>query len=159
VAEHLGVSRSVVLEAYDQLLAEGFVVGRSGSGTYVSRVLSSNRLALPRKATTLQLSRFGSAAANAAATLDGSLPSPRYRYDFKFGRSESDIETFPFEYWQRILTRRSRAVVCDPSDMIIVNGSQQALELIARVPLEPGDRDRKSTQRPADRLLVSSGQP
>lgn len=170
LAEQLGVSRSVVLEAYDQLLAEGFVVGRSGSGTYVSQVLSSNRLALPRKATRLQLSSFGSAAANAAATLDGSLPSPRYRYDFKFGRSESDIETFPFEYWQRILTRRarkasvaeldygpaagnfvlreaicthlrrSRAVVCDPSDIIIVNGSQQALDLIARVLLEPGDR-------------------
>jgi GntR family transcriptional regulator/MocR family aminotransferase len=169
LAEQLGISRSVVLEAYDQLLAEGFVVGRSGSGTYVAQGLSSNRL-VSKKSTTPRLSSFGSAAADAAATLDISGRPPRYRYDFKFGRSESDIETFPFEHWQRILTRRarkasvaeldygpaagnsvlreaicthlrrSRSVICDPSEVIIVNGSQQALDLIARVLLERGDR-------------------
>jgi GntR family transcriptional regulator/MocR family aminotransferase len=32
LAEQLGNSRTVVLLAYDQLLAEGFVVGRGGSG-------------------------------------------------------------------------------------------------------------------------------
>ena len=36
--------------------------------------------------------------------------------------------------------RRSRAVACDPSQVVIVNGSQQALDLIARVLIEPGDR-------------------
>jgi len=96
--------------------------------------------------------------------------SVSHRYDFKFGRSESDIETFPFEAWRRILLRRarrtsvaeldygpaagslalrdaicthlrrSRAVVCDPSEVIVVNGSQQALDLIARVLLERDDR-------------------
>lgn len=89
-------------------------------------------------------------------------------YDFAYGRS--DLETFPFEKWRRILLRcarnapaskldygpaagnaalqeaicthlrRSRAVVCDPSQMIVVNGSQQALDLIARVLIERGDR-------------------
>jgi GntR family transcriptional regulator / MocR family aminotransferase len=37
-----------------------------------------------------------------------------------------------------IHVRRSRAVICDPSQVIIVNGSQQALDLIARVLIEPG---------------------
>jgi len=32
LAEQLGISRTVVVLAYDQLLAEGFVVGRGGSG-------------------------------------------------------------------------------------------------------------------------------
>jgi len=170
LAEQLGVSRSVVLEAYDQLLAEGFINGRSGSGTYVAQGLSSSQLVRSKKSTRLRLSSFGFAAADAAATLGTLAGLQRYRYDFKFGRSESDIETFPFEYWQRILTRharktsvaeldyghaagnlvlrdaicthlrRSRAVICDPSDVIIVNGSQQALDLIARVLLERGDR-------------------
>jgi GntR family transcriptional regulator/MocR family aminotransferase len=170
LAEQLGVSRSVVLEAYDQLLAEGFVIGRSGSGTYVAQGLSSNWLARSKKSTRLRLSGFGSTAVDVAENLDASARSTRYRYDFKFGRSESDIETFPFEYWQRILTRRarktsvaeldygpaagnsllrdaicthlrrSRTLVCDPSDVIITNGSQQALDLIARVLLERGDR-------------------
>jgi len=36
--------------------------------------------------------------------------------------------------------RRSRAVVCDPSEVIVVNGSQQALDLVARVLVERGDR-------------------
>jgi GntR family transcriptional regulator / MocR family aminotransferase len=89
-------------------------------------------------------------------------------YDFAYGRS--DLENFPFEMWRRILLRcartapvseldygpaagniplreavcshlrRSRAVQCDPSSVIIVNGSQQALDLIARVLICPGDR-------------------
>lgn len=89
-------------------------------------------------------------------------------YDFAYGRS--DLETFPFEMWRRILLRcarkapvseldygpaggsialreaicshlrRSRAVVCDSSQVIVVNGSQQALDLIARVLIERGDR-------------------
>ena len=36
--------------------------------------------------------------------------------------------------------RRSRAVVCEPSQVIVVSGSQQALDLIARVLIERGDR-------------------
>jgi len=169
LAEQLRVSRSIVLEAYDQLLAEGFVVGRSGSGTYVAQGLSSNRPTKRKTATRTELSGFGVAAADVAAALATSERRSRHPYDFKFGRSESDIDTFPFERWQRILTRRarkasvaeidygpaagdpllreaicthlrrSRAVVCDPSEIIIVNGSQQALDLIARVLVERGD--------------------
>ncbi len=36
LAESLKISRNVVLEAYGQLYAEGFIEGREGSGTYVS---------------------------------------------------------------------------------------------------------------------------
>jgi GntR family transcriptional regulator / MocR family aminotransferase len=169
LAEQLNVSRSVVLEAYDQLLAEGFSFGRSGSGTYVAEGLSSKGNPKPRNPRKLRLSSFGAAAVEAAMALEASVKPSRCRYDFKFGQSESDIETFPFEKWQRMLTRRarratiadldygpvagnsllreaicahlrrSRAVVCDPSEVIIVNGSQQALDLIARVLLERGD--------------------
>jgi GntR family transcriptional regulator/MocR family aminotransferase len=35
--------------------------------------------------------------------------------------------------------RRSRAVVCEPDEVIIVNGSQQALDLVIRVLVDPGD--------------------
>ncbi len=94
LADQLGVSRTVVLLAYDQLLAEGFVTGRRGSGTYVAESLSSDRLVTSKKSTRLRLSTFGSVAADAAATLDFSGRRLRlHRYDFAFGRSESDIET------------------------------------------------------------------
>ena len=39
LAHELGVSRNTVLLAYDQLLAEGYTVGQTGSGTYVATAL------------------------------------------------------------------------------------------------------------------------
>jgi GntR family transcriptional regulator/MocR family aminotransferase len=169
LSEQLGISRTVVLLAYDQLLAEGFVVGRVGSGTYVSKSLEGGRSKRAENSARLSLSRFGVAAADAAEAMD--FPSRQLaplRYDFTYGRT--DLTIFPFEAWRRILLRhareapvrefdyapaigslvlreaicahlrRSRAVVCDPSEVIVVNGSQQALDLITRVLVERGDR-------------------
>lgn len=168
LAEQLGVSRTVVLWAYDQLLAEGFAAGRAGSGTYVAAGIGRDVQKKLRPAAKLRLSYFGSAAAQVAATVDFPGRSPGLRYDFAYARSY--VEKFPFEMWRRILlrhsrkapvrefeygqaagtlalreaisshVRRSRAVMCDASQVIVVNGSQQALDLVARVLLERGDR-------------------
>jgi len=169
LCEQLSVSRTVVLLAYDLLLAEGFAVGRGGSGTYVPEGLGRSTPKREKRAARLRLSRYGSAAAEAVEAVDSprrkSLP---VRYDFAYGRSA--IESFPLEMWRRTLMRharqapirefeygpaagslvlreaicahlrRSRAVVCDPSELIVVNGSQQAIDLVARVLVERGDR-------------------
>lgn len=166
LAEQLGISRTAVLAAYDQLLAEGFVVGRAGSGTYVSEGLGASRPRSGASSARLRLSRFGSAAAATTLIGSGQAAAP-LRYDFTYRRTS--VETFPFELWRRILMRhvrkvslraldygpaagslalreaicahlrRSRAVISDPSQVIIVNGSQQALDLTARILLERGD--------------------
>jgi len=166
LAEQLGVSRTVALMTYDQLLAEGYVEGRAGSGTYVAGHVSVRPASVNDQAE-LRLSRFGFSAASAWQRVN--FPRKHARalpYDFSYGRS--DLELFPFEMWRRMLlrcarkasvstldygptggspglreaicthVRRSRAVVCDPSQVIVVNGSQQALDLIARVLLERG---------------------
>src|SRR4051812_2123351 len=39
LAAELAVSRTVILAAFDQLLGEGYIAGRIGSGTYVSETL------------------------------------------------------------------------------------------------------------------------
>src|SRR5262245_2500692 len=39
LARELSVSRNTVLNAYEQLLAEGYLEGKIGSGTYVHRTL------------------------------------------------------------------------------------------------------------------------
>src|SRR4051812_43404241 len=50
LAHDLGVARNTVLTAYELLLAEGYVTGHPGSGTYVSRALPDRllRAAVPR---------------------------------------------------------------------------------------------------------------
>lgn len=169
LAEQLGISRTVVLLAYDQLLAEGYAVGRGGSGTYVTGDVKIGRMTASEKLVPVKLSSFGSAAAGAWTRMNFPLrlehPLP---YDFSYGRS--DVSTFPFEMWRRMLSRcarrasvaeldygpaggspalreaicnhlrRSRAVVCDPDQVIVVNGSQQALDLIARVLFREDER-------------------
>jgi GntR family transcriptional regulator / MocR family aminotransferase len=168
LAEQLGVSRTVVVLAYEQLLAEGFIAGRGGSGTYVSEGITRSVAQTQRKQARLPLSRFGNAASESMATVNTPLPRPvAPRYNFIYGRS--DLETFPFSLWRRLLLRqarrasarqfdygsalgnaelraaicghlrRARAVVCDPEEVIVVNGSQQALDLVIRVLVERGD--------------------
>jgi GntR family transcriptional regulator/MocR family aminotransferase len=167
LADQLHVSRTVVLLAYDQLLAEGFVHGRAGSGTYVAEGVAAARPRIARNSAKLKLSRFGAHAQNAAPDFPGKPEKP-LPFDFSYRRSP--VEGFPLDAWQRILLRRARkasvakheygppagslalreaiaahlrrarAVVCDPSQIVIVNGSQQALDLAARVLMERGDR-------------------
>ncbi|HXS21281.1 MAG TPA: PLP-dependent aminotransferase family protein [Steroidobacteraceae bacterium] len=167
LADELRVSRNVVLLAYEQLGAEGYIRGRSGSGTYVSEGLAGSREGAPRRRASFELSRFGASAAARRAGLD----SPRggghdFPYDFVYG--QSNPQCFPLAIWQRVLRRharrsahvldngpvggadslreaicahlkRARGVVCDPSRIVIVNGPQQALDLVVRVLLERGD--------------------
>ena len=169
LAEELGVSRTVVLLAYEQLLAEGFATGHAGSGTYVSEAVHIKRTHSAERLAKVRLSSFGSAAAKSNARMR--VPSRSLsvcRYDFAYGRS--DLDTFPFEAWRRIVLkqlraasirsfdyghpggndklreaiaahlRRSRAVVCDPEQVIVVSGSQQALDLVTRVLIERGNQ-------------------
>jgi GntR family transcriptional regulator / MocR family aminotransferase len=169
LAEQLGVSRTVVLLAYEQLLAEGFAAGQTGSGTYVSSGMKVGRAASPERTAPVRLSSFGGLAAAAWSRMNFPLRAARaLPYDFAYGRS--DLGAFPFEMWRRTLLRcarrapvsehdygpaggnarlreaisnhlrRSRAVVSEPSQVVIVSGSQQALDLITRVLLSKSER-------------------
>jgi GntR family transcriptional regulator/MocR family aminotransferase len=178
LARELGVSRNTVLLAYNQLLAEGYVVGQVGSGTYVAATLPDTSLATvatvtttrpAREVTPPRLSRYGQRVrADSPLPPPGALtPHAAVRYDFRYGLPE--VADFPHEIWRRLLVRctrgvspgalhygppagypplreaiaaylqRARAVVCDPEQVVVVNGSQQALDLAARVLLDPGD--------------------
>ncbi|HEY1470500.1 MAG TPA: PLP-dependent aminotransferase family protein [Candidatus Acidoferrum sp.] len=168
LAEHLHISRTVAVLAYEQLLAEGFIAGRGGSGTYVSEGLATGPRSVPATLAKVKLSSFGHSVE--AATSRVNYPNARASLHFDFAYGQSNVEIFPFEMWRRMLLRharmapvreldygpaagsralreaiavhlrRSRAVACDASQVIVVSGSQQALDLIARVLIEPGDR-------------------
>ena len=178
LARELGVSRNTVLLAYEQLLAEGYTVGHTGSGTYVATSLPDSMLSTTRAArpavhaaavASPPLSAYGQHVADKVVGLPLStlLPATPLRYDFRYGVPA--VTEFPQEIWRRLLLRRTRtaslrsfhygppegyaplreavadylrrarAVVCDPEQVVVVNGSQQALDLVARLLLDPGE--------------------
>ncbi len=169
LARELGVSRNTVVGAFDQLLSEGYIEGRPGSGTYVSNVLPEALLAArdqlapgPAPARRPNLSRRGRRLAG--TRID------RRRCDTAFAPGQPDLERFPFEVWSRLLGKwwrrperavlrdgepagypplrqaiadhlaAFRAVRCDADAVIIVSGVQQAATLTAQLLLEEGER-------------------
>jgi GntR family transcriptional regulator/MocR family aminotransferase len=177
-ARELGVSRNTVLLAYDQLLAEGYAAGHTGSGTYVASALPDAMLATSRTASLastadtggpLQLSAYGQRVAEMAVQPPAGVLSHTVslRYDFRYGMPA--VTEFPQDIWRRLLARRARmaslrslhygppegymplrqaiadylrrarAVICAPEQVVVVNGSQQALDLVARLLLDVGN--------------------
>jgi len=48
LAEHLGISRTTIVNAYEQLFAEGYLEGKKGMGTFVAPHLPEEFLQTPR---------------------------------------------------------------------------------------------------------------
>ncbi|HEX6965211.1 MAG TPA: PLP-dependent aminotransferase family protein [Gemmatimonadaceae bacterium] len=171
LAAQYGLSRGTIVSAFEQLEAEGYVKGKVGSGTYVSRVLPDTLLHSARgadvrrpaaRAPSRRLSRFA-----ARVTLFPTFESHRVR---AFRTDQPAMDLFPTTLWAQIAARRlrqasastllgcgplgyrplqeavtdylatSRAVRCDPAQVVIVSGVQEALDLVARLVLDPGDR-------------------
>jgi GntR family transcriptional regulator/MocR family aminotransferase len=172
LARDLGVSRNTVLNAYEQLLAEGYLEGRLGSGTYVPptlpedmtqvcRALAARKPAPARRRT---LSRRGELLARTPMAPARPSRTPR-----PFRPGIPALDAFPFETWTRLVARYhrgpprdflsygdpagygplrraiaahlgpARAVHCAPEQVLITSGSQQGIDLIARLLLDPGD--------------------
>jgi GntR family transcriptional regulator / MocR family aminotransferase len=171
LAAALGVSRSTVAEAWEQLIAEGYLDSAHGSGTFVCRELPEKLLTplrKPRKGlrdeVRVKLSRYGT---GLNQDFRRPLPVPGV---IRFPPGIPDRDHFPFALWRKLLVRhlrnvspavfdyaessagypklraeiaayvaRMRAVRCAPEQVIVVNGSQQALDLCSRLLIEPGD--------------------
>ncbi|HWX87753.1 MAG TPA: PLP-dependent aminotransferase family protein [Solirubrobacteraceae bacterium] len=136
LAGDLEVSRRLVVEAYAQLLAEGYLVSRSGAGTFV------------------------------AATAGGSEPAatspPRRSLHFDFFPGAPDLGSFPRSLWLRTMRevlsstppdafaypdvrgalalrraladylRRVRGLVAEPDAIVVCSGATQGLALLGR---------------------------
>lgn len=161
MAQTLGISRNVVLAAYDELFAEGYIEGRHGSGTYVVDDLPALPNVIPpaRSEGPRWLRKRLKPAPDHVGRRDN------YRIDFRLGRPS--MEPLPDDLWRRLWREmaseappvdygpaqgypnlreaiagylgRSRGIACDPDAIIVTSGSSQAVDLIARATLEPGD--------------------
>lgn len=113
LATHLDLSRNTVMGAYEQLLAEGYLRGRVGSGTYVADKLPENLLNVRRKPTAAPARPRGVALVSTrSARTDGAVQpflersSPPGPSGFAFQVGMPALDAFPTEIWGRLMQRR-----------------------------------------------------
>jgi GntR family transcriptional regulator/MocR family aminotransferase len=166
----LSVSRFPVLNAYAQLLAEGYLESRIGAGTFVSASLPEQLMSVAPPAGNSVTRPSGPRPVARRSALYPSFPySARLRGWGAFGVHQPALDHFPFKIWSNLVARHTRnphasaihhidprgserfrnsianylraarGVKCEPDQVIVVSGSQQALDLTARVLLDPGN--------------------
>ena len=128
LADELEVSRGVVVEAYSQLVAEGYLVARSGDGTRIADGLAQQPPA-PRAPS-------GSA--------------PRIRYDLRSGIP--DLSYFPRREWQSA----TATVLRDLPDAALSYGSRRGLRQLRVALTEYLGRVRAVVAEP-ERVFITTG--
>lgn len=146
LAEALSVSRNIIIEVYDQLLSEGFVMSRTGAGTFVSPGIGQ--------------------AGSQEADTEWNMRKREYRKGkadmIDFASGLPDLGHFPFKAWEKCLKEaydtepeelfdygpiagdpelrecisdylfRSRGVRCSPENIMITSGASQAFLMISK---------------------------
>ncbi|HEV8630048.1 MAG TPA: PLP-dependent aminotransferase family protein [Thermoanaerobaculia bacterium] len=170
LARQYGLSRGTIVNAFEQLAAEGYVAGSVGSGTYVSPTLPEELLPLRR---TVEPPRPPHPPRRALAGYGRRvqlLPGVEARPTRAFRANLPALDLFPVALWSQLVARRwrratlgllsgseplgygplreavadylgaSRGVRCTAEQVAIVSGTQEALDLVARLLLDPGAR-------------------
>ena len=161
LAADLGIARATVATVYERLVAEGHLEARVGAGTFVSKAAAPTTRRRRRTPAALRPRDSWTALPQSVSGSEATPP-----HDFRVGIPDASL--FPFDTWRRLLaaaSRRgaepgtyaepqghpqlraalarhlaySRGVEADPDDIVVTHGTQQALDLVARVLLEPGD--------------------
>ncbi len=157
----LGVSRTVVTDAYAQLYAEGWLRGRHGSGTFVADGAAGLPCGVPRRATPRpQPAADRSAGAKPAGSdppvIDmqpgvawtGGIDPAEWRRAWRFAGMSEPASSPPvgdpagLMELRSVLAgylRRSRGVSCSTVDIMVTGGVARSLDLIAAALLRPGD--------------------
>jgi GntR family transcriptional regulator/MocR family aminotransferase len=162
------LSRATIVTAFDQLKSEGYVEGRSGSGTYVSQVLPEHLLDVrgPHLEKRLPHRRIAlSSYARRLQPFRGTAARPIRA----FRANQPALDLFPTDLWAQVAARRlrrvsasllaggealgyrplreavaaylnsSRGVKCTAEQVLILSGAQEALDRTARILLNPGE--------------------
>jgi GntR family transcriptional regulator/MocR family aminotransferase len=170
LAKELGVSRIPVVSAYELLIAEGYLQTFVGAGTCVSQSIPDSLFKPQREALADTLvveprARAPRTVSRRALELEG----PARNWLRRAGGC-TNLQQFPVATWSRLLSRHARkaskeamgygdpmgygpfreaiaeylgafrAVKCDPSQVMVTTGSQQALQIASLALLDPGDR-------------------
>jgi GntR family transcriptional regulator/MocR family aminotransferase len=187
LADSLQVARGTVIEAYEQLIAEGFLESKRGGGTRVAKALAESRRAARPHVTRRRIVRpsLPERAVAFAQIAQEFRPLPHV----PFAISVPVGLTAPADIWRRLgnrlrakgpgapagyadplgalplreaiasYVRKSRSVHCEPGQVIVTSGTQQGLFLACQVLLD--SRDQAWVENPAYRgvtaILESTG--
>jgi GntR family transcriptional regulator/MocR family aminotransferase len=166
-ARELGVARATIVETFEQLQAEGLLQTRVGSGTYVGAALAVQRpVQAPQpQASRATPVRLSSTMADAAARLSPRLQHA----PIAFTTAMPAFDAFPIARWSSLAAhhwrksratilgypdpsgfqplrdaiaahlRTNRGIACEPEQVFVTCGAQQAFQVIAQMLLDPGD--------------------
>ncbi len=169
LAEQLSVSRNTITLALEQLQAEGYLISRVGSGFYITTDLPETffKVKQPKVAAIKPLLGKSYLAASVNKFMQPSTNRDLSNYPFQPGMP--DLKHFPKKIWSRIAQRyhhlhdthllafddprgylplrevlseyltSSRSVRCQPQQIILTAGAQQALNLVSHVLINPND--------------------
>jgi GntR family transcriptional regulator/MocR family aminotransferase len=108
LATELGISRIPVLNAYDQLLAEGYFESRVGAGTLVSGSLPEGLASCAPDGNGARPLRSGPRPVSRCASMLAGLKSvPWLRRRGAFSVSHLAFDHFPFQVWSSLMARHS----------------------------------------------------
>jgi len=159
-----GVSRNTAVAAYDLLQSQGYITIHPGAGAFVADNISRpahHNTAISHSRVDFCLNAFWRNPPALSAPFQ-----PPYRFDFRIGLC--DISAFPFQAWQRLLLRSQRSLSKAPTaysdpqgqstlrnmiathvstiravavladDIVVTAGTQQALDILARILVTAG---------------------
>ncbi len=168
LAAEWGVSRTTVTAAYEQLIAEGYLETRQGARARVAQGLGPPAAAPgPPAPSGASRPAVGLRPAAGGVPATARARPDRLVADFRYG--DLAAADFPLLAWRKAVTGallrrrprlrygdprgspdlrmalqgylwRARGLRCEPDQIVVVNGSQQGLDLCARLLLDPGDR-------------------
>ncbi len=170
LAKDLNVSRTTTLAAYEQLMSEGYIEGREGSGAYVAAMLPEDMLLVRSPSKRTEEVPPADIPAASSAGMDDTGAALEHDAAQPFSSSGHDARLFPFADWSRLLAkswrsprpellhlqhgfgyrplrcaiaahlRELRGVECTAEQVVITPSAAQSVSLLVRTLLDRGDQ-------------------
>ena len=169
LAAELDLSRNTVEVAFEQLRAEGFIERRVGAGSFVAMSRTDRPVAPAGRTRSARASESASLLSARGRLVAEAGTRAGQAASRTFAPCVPGLQDFPVALWNRVLAKRARlgggalletgdpagyrplreataaylgavrGVQCDWRQVLIVGSTQQALDLVARLVLDPGD--------------------
>ncbi len=153
LAKELGISRTSVVMAFEQLIAEDFLEGRVGAGTFIGaniteqilQPLPADSIRSGREKPEIVLSRRGALVAKCTSNIPPMVPTA-------FLPNQPAYDQFPFNIWARLTSRRLR----QPGIEMLNYGSPLGYPPLRRA-IAAYLRDARGIKCDADQIVVVAG--